>query len=107
MAGKRITEIEREKRVNKLAEIIAKGGRRSDCLKYAERHWGVKPTACSHYLKLVKEKLKADFDIERPQMVAELLHQAATLQVEARKKNQLHIALGAINTAARLAQIIS
>ena len=36
-----------------------------------------------------------------------LLAQAATLQMEAREKGHLHIALGAINTAARLAQIIS
>jgi len=51
--------------------------------------------------------MKADWDMERPQMVANLLSQAATLQMEAREKGQLHIALGAINTAAKLTQIIS
>lgn len=51
--------------------------------------------------------MKADWDMERPEMVANLLAQAATLQMEAREKGQLHIALGAINTAAKLAQIIS
>ena len=103
----RITHAEREYRVNIFAEMIARGKRRSDCIKYAADNWGLKESACSPYLRSVREKLKADFDIERPQMVAELLNQAATLQVEAREKGQLHIALGAINTAARLAQIIS
>lgn len=103
----RITKAEREYRVNIFANIIAKGGRRSDCVKYANENWGLQESACTPYLATVKDKLKADFDIERPQMVAELLNQAATLQVEAREKGQLHIALGAINTAARLAQIIS
>jgi len=51
--------------------------------------------------------MKADWDVERPEMVATLLSQAATLQMEAREKGHLHIALGAINTAAKLAQIIS
>ena len=51
--------------------------------------------------------MKADWDMERPEMVANLLAQAATLQMEAREKAHLHIALGAINTAAKLAQIIS
>jgi hypothetical protein len=45
--------------------------------------------------------------MERPQMVADLLAQCSTLQLEARKAGQLHIALGAINTAARLAQLCS
>ena len=51
--------------------------------------------------------MKADWDMDRPQMVADLLSQAATLQMEAREKGHYHIALGAINTAAKLAQIIS
>jgi hypothetical protein len=40
-------------------------------------------------------------------MVADLLSQCATLQQEARAKGQYHIALGAINTAAKLAQLCS
>ena len=103
----RITKAEKETRGNKFAEIIAKGGRRSDCIAYAAKNWGVSGSACDPYLADARDKLKADFDLERPQMVAELLNQCATLQVEAREKGHLHIALGAINTAARLAQIVS
>jgi hypothetical protein len=57
--------------------------------------------------KLAREMLKADWDIERPQMVADLLSQCSTLQMEARRAGQYHIALGAINTAAKLAQLCS
>ena len=103
----KITKAEKEIRANKFAEIIANGGRKSDCLKYAKQNWGVSPSTCNAYLIEARDKLKADFDLERPQMVAELLNQCATLQVEAREKGHLHIALGAINTAARLAQIVS
>jgi hypothetical protein len=56
---------------------------------------------------MARDQLKADWDLERPQMVADLLSQCSTLQVEARAAGQLHIALGAINTAAKLAQICS
>ena len=59
------------------------------------------------YLAAARDKLKADFDIERPQMIADLLSQCATIQMEARRTGQLHIALGAINTAAKLAQLCS
>ena len=107
MAPPRGTKQDTIDRANHFARIIANGGRRSDCIQYASEHWGVGARSCDQYLALAREKLKADWDIERPQMVADLLSQCATLQQEAREKGQLHIALGAINTAAKLAQICS
>jgi hypothetical protein len=94
-------------RANRFARIIASGGRRSDCIRYASEHWGVGDRTVDQYLKLAREQLKADWDIERPQMVADLLSQCSTLQMEARRAGQYHIALGAINTAAKLAQLCS
>ena len=103
----RNTSAEKEYRVDRLTRIIANGGRRSDCVAFAAKNWGVSASAVDPYLAAAREKLKADFDIERPQMVADLLNQCATLQMEARRTGQLHIALGAINTAAKLAQLCS
>ena len=107
MAAPRGTKHESIDRANHFARIIANGGRRSDCIQYASEHWGVSARSCDTYLALAREKLKADWDIERPQMVADLLSQCSTLQMEARAAGQLHIALGAINTAAKLAQLCS
>jgi hypothetical protein len=103
----RSTQLETQERAAHFARIIANGGRRSDCVRFAADNWGVGERSCDKYLAMARDKLKADWDIERPQMVADLLSQCATLQQEAREKGQLHIALGAINTAAKLAQICS
>ena len=103
----RSTQLETQERAAHFARIIANGGRRSDCVRFAADNWGVGERSCDKYLAMARDKLKADWDIERPQMVADLLSQCATLQLEAREKGQLHIALGAINTAAKLAQICS
>lgn len=94
-------------RARQFARIIANGGRRSDCIRYAVENWGIKEGCCDRLLKLAREQLKADWDIERPQMIADLLSQCSTLQLEARRAGQYHIALGAINTAAKLAQLVS
>jgi hypothetical protein len=107
MAAKGTTGAETDLRAKTFARIIAEGGRRSDCLRYAEENWGVKASSCDRYLAMAREQLKADWDIERPQMIADLLSQCSTLQLEARKAGHLHIALGAINTAAKLAQLCS
>ena len=107
MAGRNTTKAETLVRAARFARIIANGGRRSDCIRYASEHWGVSDRTCDKYLELARQQLKADWDIERPQMVADLLSQCSTLQMEARRAGQFHIALGAINTAAKLAQLCS
>ena len=107
MAACESSKIEIDLRVQKLSRIIATGGRRSDCLRYAREHWGVSEATVDNYLKKAREDIKKDWDIERPQMIADLLAQCSTLQMEARRAGQFHIALGAINTAAKLADLCS
>jgi len=101
------TQAETVIRAQKFARIIANGGRRSDCVRFATENWGVGERAVDKYLQIAREQLKADWDLERPQMVADLLSQCSTLQMEARRAGQYHIALGAINTAAKLASLCS
>ena len=68
---------------------------------------GVSKRTVDNYLKEARAQLRADWDIERPQMIADLLSQCSTLHLEARRSGQLNIALGCINTAAKLADLCS
>ena len=105
--GKKGTQAETIVRAQRLARIIANGGRRSDCVRYASENWGVGERSVDKYLEIARDELKKDWDMERPQMIADLLAQCSTLQMEARRSGQFHIALGAINTAAKLAHLVS
>ena len=105
--GKKGTQAETVVRAQRFARIIANGGRRSDCVRYASENWGVGDRSVDKYLEIARAELKKDWDMERPQMIAELLAQCSTLQMEARRSGQFHIALGAINTAAKLAHLVS
>ena len=105
--GKKGTQAETIVRSQKFARIIANGGRRSDCVRYASENWGVGERSVDKYLEIASDELKKDWDMERPQMIADLLAQCSTLQMEARRSGQYHIALGAINTAAKLAHLCS
>jgi len=105
--GKKGTKAETIVRSQKFARIIANGGRRSDCVRYASENWGVGERSVAKYLQIARDELKKDWDMERPQMIADLLAQCSTLQMEARRSGQYHIALGAINTAAKLAHLCS
>ena len=103
--GKKGTQAETIVRAQRFARIIANGGRRSDCVRYASENWGVGERSVDKYLEIARDELKKDWDMERPQMIADLLAQCSTLQMEARRSGQYHIALGAINTAAKLAHL--
>ena len=105
--GKKGTQAETVVRAQRFARIIANGGRRSDCVRYASENWGVGERSVAKYLQIARSELKKDWDMERPQMIAELLAQCSTLQMEARRAGQFNIALGAINTAAKLAHLVS
>ena len=105
--GKKGTQAETVVRAQRFARIIANGGRRSDCVRYASENWGVGERSVDKYLEIAREELKKDWDMERPQMIADLLAQCSTLQMEARRSGQYHIALGASNTAAKLAHLVS
>ena len=105
--GKKGTQAETIVRAQRFARIIANGGRRSDCVRYASENWGVGERSVAKYLQIAREELKKDWDMERPQMIADLLAQCSTLQMEARRSGQFNIALGAINTAAKLAHLVS
>ena len=105
--GKKGTQAETVVRAQRFARIIANGGRRSDCVRYASENWGVGERSVDKYLEIARDELKKDWDMERPQMIADLLAQCSTLQMEARRSGQYHIALGASNTAAKLAHLVS
>lgn len=90
-----------------LARMMARGATRRDCLRFAAEEWGVKERTVDTLLGHARKMLRDDFEIERSQFIAELLSQLSTLQMEARRKGQLHVALGCINQAARLARLVS
>ena len=66
MAAKGSSKAETLIRVQRFSRIIANGGRRSDCVRYASENWGVSERTADNYLEQAREALKADWDIERP-----------------------------------------
>ena len=94
-------------RINRVAKMLSTGSVRSEIGQYASEHWGLSQRQADKYIQRARAILAEDFEIDRRTFTAELLSQLASLQKEARESNQGHIALGCINSAAKLAQLIS
>ena len=107
MANGRTTKNEHEFRVNKVARLMSVGTVRSDLLQFATTEWGVTQRTVDSYISDAREILKQDFDIDRRQFTAEVLAQYASLAKEARKSGQHTVALGCINSMAKVGQVMS
>ena len=105
--GRKSTAAEKDYRVNRVARLLSNGAVRSEISQYAASEWGCSLRQADRYIAEAREILKADWDIDRRTFTAELLSQLASLQKEARKGNQPHVALGCINTAAKIAQLFN
>ena len=105
--ARKSTAAEKEYRINRVARLLSNGAVRSEVLQYAASEWGVKTRTTDDYIAAARDILKADWDIDRREFTAELLSQLASLQKECRKTNQSAVALGCINSMARIAQILS
>ena len=103
---KRATKKEFELRVRKVAGLKARNASRSEIVAYGTREWGVKPRQVDEYLKEANEMIAIDWEIDRRQFSAELLAQLSTLAQDARRNGQPHVALGCINTMAKISQVI-
>ena len=102
----RITAVEFDLRAQRMARILATGGKRSDCVRFASQEWGVGERQVCNYIARAREIIRADWSsIQRDQMIAEILSQYSTLQLEARRQGQLHVALGCIHGAAKVAKL--
>ena len=107
MSNGRTSKNEHEFRVNKVAKLLSVGTVRSEISQFATTEWGVSQRSIDIYIQEATAILKQDFDIDRRQFTAEVLAQYASLAKEARKSGQLTVALGCINSMAKVGQVMS
>ena len=107
MSNGRTSKNEHEFRVNKVAKLLSVGTVRSEISLFASTEWGVSQRSIDRYIQEATVILKQDFDIDRRQFTAEVLAQYASLAKEARKSGQLTVALGCINSMAKVGQVMS
>jgi len=107
VAASESTQAETEYRVAQITAIIARGGKRSDCIRYgSEQGWNVTTRTIENYLARSRDQIRADWDLERPQLIAQMLTRLQRYELEAASEKQYTAAIQAVVTAARLVQIL-
>ncbi len=103
VAGSRCTAATLDTRTTEVVRLLAEGGTRRDVLALCADEWGFSSRSADRLLAAARQQIRSDWDIERPQMIAELLSRLSEIQQESRRTGRLGVALAAINASARLA----
>ena len=103
--GKRGSELTRIDRANQVARMFVKGATRRDVLQFAAEKWGMAPRTTDRLIADARACLVADFQVDRVEMIAQLLSSLSLIQMKAIHQGDLSVALGCINAIAKLARL--
>jgi hypothetical protein len=97
--------VDTETRIRTLEKILASGGYAATCRAYARKEWGLSDRQTRRLVSMARERIRADWELERTDFLAQQLSTLTDLQLRAMQRGELAVALGCINAKARLCQL--
>jgi len=87
--------------------LIVQGGTRADVFAIATEQWGLSSRSVDRLVAKARAEIKASWELQREDLLAQLLSSLSDLQQRARETGQLGVALGCINATAKLAGLLT
>lgn len=97
--------VETVARVPVVAGWIVDGYSRPEMLAMAAERWATSTRGCDRLIAHARAELVAEWNVQRPELLATLLSRTDRIYKAAMACNNYGVALGAVNSAARLAQL--
>ncbi|MCP9796105.1 hypothetical protein [Cyanobium sp. Lug-B] len=98
----RPTQALRISRAQEIATMLISGKTRQQVLRFASENWGMPVRTCDRLIADARQIIIDDWQIDRQQLLAQLLSALSVLQLRALHDGNLAVCLGAINAQARL-----
>ena len=102
--AKKCTNTEADQRVNAVYDLIVRAHSRTQIVRFASETWGVGARQTEHYMARARQLLALDAELERPQWLAAALARLLEYERRASDKDQISIALKALEDQAKLLQ---
>jgi hypothetical protein len=99
---KKCTNTEADQRVNAVYDLIVRAHSRTQIVRFASETWGVGERQAEHYMARARQLLALDAELERPQWLAAAIARLQEYERRASDKDQISIALKALEDQARL-----
>lgn len=98
----RPTQALRLSRAQEIATMLISGKTRQQVLRFASENWGMPVRSCDRLIADARQIIIDDWQIDRQQLLSQLLSALSVLQLRALHDGNLAVCLGAINAQARL-----
>ena len=100
--SKRATKVDKVERIHTFVRLISNGAVTSELVRYAADRWGIGRRQAEVYIAEARQTIVDDIDMDRKQVVAELMHTSHTIVKAALKNGELNNAIGGMNVLIRL-----
>ena len=100
--GKKSTNVEIDERVNTVYDLLLRANSRTQILRYAAETWGCGERTAETYMARARQLMQLDAELERPQWLAAAIARLQEYERRASDKNQISIALKALEDQAKL-----
>ena len=100
--SKRASKVEKADRVLTFVRLISNGAVTSELIRFAADKWGLGRRQAEVYIAEARQTIIEDVDMDRRQVVAELMHTSKTVIKAALKNGELNNAIGGMNVLIRL-----
>jgi hypothetical protein len=100
--AKKSTNREIDERVNTVYDLLLKAYSRHQIVLYVSEHYGVGERMAENYIARARQLMQLDAELERPQWLAAAIARLQEYERRASDKNQISIALKALEDQAKL-----
>jgi hypothetical protein len=100
--AKKSTNREVDERINTVYDLLLKAYSRTQIVRYCADNWGVAERQSENYMARARQLMQLDAELERPQWLAAAIARLQEYERRASDKNQISIALKALEDQAKL-----
>jgi len=100
--ARKSTNVEIDERVNTVYDLLLRAYSRTQILRYAADTWGCGERTAETYMARARQLMQLDAELERPQWLAAAIARLQEYERRASDKNQISIALKALEDQAKL-----
>jgi len=100
--AKKSTNTEIDDRVNTIYDLLLRAYSRTQIIRFCSDTWGVGDRQAENYMARARQLMQLDAELERPQWLAAAIARLQEYERRASDKNQISIALKALEDQAKL-----
>ena len=100
--ARKATKAETEFRTKEVYGLLLKAKTRQQIIQHASEKWGIGGRQADNYIEKARAMITEDVSISRPAWLAETLTRLRSYEQHAMDRNQVAVAIQAIQTAAKL-----